>query len=185
VDAPGSNEKVRPEDLILVGSVAGTHGLSGEIKLYPHSDDPSRLLGFQRLYLGSSPETAKEYRVARSGRFHRSKGKTFVVLSLQSVESIEAGKRLQGDRAFVPDADLPLDEDEFFLHDLIGWQVVGEDGSVLGDITGLRAMPASDMLLVELENGKQVMIPAIPEFVIDVDPENSKVVIKLLEGLLE
>lgn len=173
-----------PDELLLVGRVLRAHGVRGEMKLLPETDDPERFADLETIYLGPRPETAEAWPVT-SVRFQQSKKGTLVVVRLEGVETPEDVAALRGRAVYALAADLPpLAEDEVFLHDLIGLAVATESGEAVGEVKDVLQMPAHDTLLVARDTLPDVMIPAVPEFIVAVDLEAERIVIRPIEGLL-
>jgi 16S rRNA processing protein RimM len=172
---------IERDDLILVGTVGRAHGVKGEVKVVPATDDPTRFSGFKKA-------------TSRAGRFEREltftsvriqttgKGLTPIV-KIDGVDSRESAEALRGAELYVPAELLPLEEGEFFLHDLIGMAVEDEDGSAIGSVRDVLDLPAASTMVVKREGSEDVMIPIIPEFIIDVEPE--RIIVRLVEGMLE
>lgn len=175
-----------PQALLLVGRVGKTHGLRGEVKVIPETDDLARFATLERVFLGQKPEDAAPHRVA-SVRFQQSKRGATVVLKLDGIETMEQAAALRRQAVFAFEEDLPpLDDDEFFLHDLIGLAVVTEQGEVVGVIKEVLDLPAHHVYVVKRPGKPDAMIPAVPAFIIDLDVDDAqRLVVRPIEGLLD
>ena len=177
-------------DLLLMGRVGRPHGVRGELKAVPETDDPQRFTGLARVFLGASEATANE--VAVEGvRFQYPKGRTVVLLALAGVDSVEAAEDLRGQLLFAHPDDLPpLDEGEAFLHDLVGLDVfvVGEDGDEAGatPLGTVRDLYDGAQLLFAIRRpGKpEVLLPDVDEFVVRLDLDARRLYVRPPEGLL-
>ena len=178
-------------DLLLMGRVGRPHGVRGEMKVIPETDDPQRFGVLDRVFLGASEEAAREVAV-ESARFQYPKGRTVVLLALAGVDSVEAAEELRGQQIFAHPDDLPpLDEGEAFLHDLIGLDVfaVGEDGDEaqaepIGTVRDLY--DGAQLLFAIARPGKpEVLLPDVDEFVVRLDLDARRLYVRPPEGLLE
>ena len=179
-----------PDRLLLMGRLGRTHGVRGEIKVVPETDDPQRFAEVERLYLGADPEAVRPYGVD-GVRFQYPKGRTVVLLSLDGVDSLEAAEELRGAQVYADPDDLPaLDEGEAYLHDLIGLDVfeLEDDGEPASEPFGrVRDLYDGAQLLFAIERPglPEVLLPDVDEFVDRVDLEEGRLYVRLPEGLLE
>ncbi len=180
-----TQSKGRPEQLIHVGTVSGTHGLQGELRVYPASDSPERLLALDRLFIGQTETAAREFRVSGTPRPHRFKRKKFLLFQFEGVSSIEAASSLKNQQVYADQQDIPLEDDELFLDDLLGFSVCDPSGERIGTIESVEPMPAHPILVVVLSDGRRRMIPAVPAYIIEIIPESAQLTIELVEGLID
>ncbi|MEM1116179.1 MAG: ribosome maturation factor RimM [Bacteroidota bacterium] len=179
-----------PDRLLLMGRLGKTHGVRGEIKVVPDTDDPQRFAQVERLYVGARPEAAHGYEV-EGARFQYPKGRTVVLLALAGVDSVEAAETLRGQQVFADPDDLPaLDDGEAYLHDLIGLEVyeVDETGApASGPFGRVRDLYDGAQLLFAIARDGQpeVLLPDVDEFVDRVDLEAGRLYVRLPEGLVE
>lgn len=156
----------KSEDLVLMAVIGAPHGVRGELRAKPHTDDPLALGTYGALL----DDTGKAYTV-QSVR----PSKNVVVLRLQGIDSREAAEALKGKGLFVPRSALPddsLEEDEFFQSDLEGLAVVDADGGDRGLVAGVYNFGAGDVLELKKPGAKPVMIPFSETAVPDIDWEN-------------
>ena len=170
-------------DLFLVGRVAKAHGVRGEFKAIPETDDPSRLKGVRTLYVGASAASARPMPVESLRVAPHPKGLTLIV-GLAGVDTPDAAARLFGLGLYVPAEALPpLAEDEFFLHDLVGLAVEDEEGVARGTIAEVMDLASHRVLVVRGADGVDTLVPDVPAFVVSVDVAMGRLVIRALDGL--
>ncbi len=168
------------QDMLQVGAVTSTHGIAGEVRVYPTTDDIARFKKLKKV----QAQTAKGLRELEIERVKFSK--QMVILKFRGLDRIEDVEGLRGCALLVTrDQAVKLQKDEYFIADLIGMQVILEDGSTLGELTEVIPTGANDVYEVTMEDGRQVLIPAIHDCILDVDIEKAVMRVHLLEGLLE
>ncbi len=173
---------VVPPGYLAVGQIIGAHGLNGELKVEAYSDFPDRFAPGVTLYLG---EDLEEVQVA-TVRPH----KTNLLVCLEEVGDRNEAEEVRGLWFYVPEAEAAeLEEGQYWIHDIIGLQVVTSDGMQLGKITDVMATGANDVYVVrpaaELNGGRDILLPAIADVVEQVDIPNGVMVVRLLEGLID
>ena len=157
------------EDLLQVGVITTTHGIRGEVKVYPTTDDVHRFEELESVLL----DTGKEY------------FKQYAILKFKGIDNINDIEKYKGKSLFVTRENAqPLGEDEYYIADLIGMEVHLEDGSHFGTLKDVMETGANDVYIIKTEEGKEVLIPAIYECILDVDVEAGKMEIHLLDGLV-
>ena len=162
-----------------VGVITKTHGLRGEVKVYTTSDDPDRFETLDSVILRGrgNDRRVKIEKVRYIGE------KT--VLKLEGIEDVEAAAQIVGCDLMIPREEaLELEENEYYIGDLIGCRVFLEDGSLFGTLTDVLATGANDVYEVRMEDGRKVLLPAIRECILAVFPEEERMVIHLMKGLL-
>jgi len=181
---------VSPDDLLLIGRCGRAHGVRGEVKVFPETDDPEQFAGLPRVFVGEAPGAAVE-RAVEGVRFQPQKGRTLVLLRLGGVASREDAEALRGRYVYAAEADLPpLEEGEVYLHDLVGLAVwtVGEDGAPAGAVGTVRDVltgGAQLLLVVARDGAPDALVPDTPEIVRAVDLDAGRVLIDPPEGLLD
>ena len=160
-----------------VGKIVNTHGLKGEVKIVPWTDYPEVFEEIEEIYL---PD----------GRSFKVKGvkyqKNNIIVKLEGINYIDEAEKLKGkvitaEREFLGE----LEEGVYYVADLIGLSVVTEDGETIGKISDVLRTGANDVYEVKREGAKDLLIPVIESVVKDVDIEGGKVVVHLMEGLLD
>lgn len=176
---------VAPEALVQVGFVFRPHGIEGELKINPeHTDDPARYEELETVYLGKSPHAVVRHTIS-SVRYQQTKRGTTVILGLDDIESRTDAEAVMKQKVFVTEEDLELDDDEFFIHELVGLSVVTEEGEELGTVANYMEMPAQDVFVVTRPGGREAMVPAVEDFIIDIDLEDDRVVVRPIDGLFD
>ncbi len=181
---------VDPDRLLLMGRLGRPHGVRGEIKVTPETDDPQRFALLDRLYIGETEKNVRPVEV-ESVRFQYPKGRTVVLLALAGVESVEAVEEIRGANLYADSDDLPaLEEGEAFLHDLIGLEVVvvDEGGEPVGEPIGTvhDLYDGAQLLFAIARPGKpDALLPDVDEFVDRVDLEARRLYVRPPEGLFD
>ena len=168
------------EQKLQVGIITATHGLKGEVKVYPTTDDPGRFRRLKKVILDNG-KVSVDLEIESVKYF-----KQFVILKFKGLDDIEQVEKYRKASLYVTrDNPVRLKKDEFFIADLIDMKVVNEDGSPLGTLRDVITTGANDVYEVALDEGGTVLIPAIKECILDVDVENAVMRVHLLEGLLD
>ena len=168
------------EELIPVGKIIGTHGIKGQLKVHSYSGNIESLSAARSVILKSADGKLREFTLnsfkANSGKF---------IISLQDFDDIDQAKPLMGSELCLKRCHLPkLTDDEYYWSDLIGLQVVTDDGTLLGTIADIFETGSSDIYVVRGDK-REYLIPAIANVVKQVDLDGGKIVITPLEGLLD
>lgn len=167
------------QDILQVGAVTSTHGLAGEVKVFPTTDDPKRFKKLKKVLLDTG-KGMRELEVAQVKFF-----KNLVILKFRGCDKIEDVMGFKGRELYVTRENaVKLKKNEYFVADLIGMKVFLEDGSYLGILDDVLQTGANDVYEVHMEDGREVLIPAIRQCIFDVDIEAEKMTVHLLEGLL-
>ena len=154
-----------------VGRIVNTHGIQGEIKLQPWADSPEFVLDFKTIYIDGAPVKIKR------GRVHKS----MVILKLEGFDDVNAAMRLKNKVAYIDRDDAGLEDGEFFIQDIIGASVVDESGNSLGVLDDVLDMPAGSVYVVK--GDREILIPAVDEFILSTDAENGVITVHLIEGM--
>ena len=167
-------------NILQVGAVTSTHGLAGEVKVFPTTDDPKRFKKLKQVLL----DTGKDMLPLEVE--HVKFFKNMVILKFKGYDRIEDIMGFKGKNLYVTRENaVRLKKDEYFIAVLIGMKVYTEDEAYLGELTEVITTGANDVYTVHMENGKDVLIPAIGQCILDVDVEHETMQVHLLEGLLE
>lgn len=168
------------EDLLQVGIITQTHGIRGEVKIFPTTDDVNRFKKLKEVIL----DTGKEKKVLEieSVKFF----KNLVILKFKGIDNINDIERYKGKSLFVTRNNaVKLGRDEYFISDLIEIGVYDEQDNYLGMLTNVIETGANDVYEVQFEDGREVLFPAIKQCILNVDMENRKMNVHIMEGLLD
>ncbi len=160
------------------GRIVGTHGVRGEMRVEPWSDSPESLCRLKALYL----DGGKKKLDIVSIRPHKS----MILLKVRGVDSMEAAQAMRGTVLFLNRDDVQLEEGRHFVQDLIGLKVLDADsGKQYGELTDVSRTGANDVYHLRSADGKETLIPAIPDVVICIDLEEGVMEIRPLRGLFD
>ena len=160
------------KQFLEAGKIINTHGIRGEVKVDPWTNGPEYLSGFKRFFIDGEPVGVL------SSRVH----KGFVILALEGVGDIDSAIRLKNRIIYIDRDDAPLSEGEYFLQDIIGLRVLDEEtGAKLGTLTEVLDLPSNTVYVVKGE--REILIPAVPEFIKKVDIDGGTVSVRLIEGM--
>ena len=168
------------EDLLQVGIITSTHGVRGEVKVYPTTDDPRRFRRLKEVVLDTDRE--KLNLEIEGVKFF----KQFVILKFKGLDNINDIEKYRQKSLYVTRKNaVRLQRDEYFIADLIGLKVQDEDGKELGTVKDVIETGANDVYEVEMADGKSLLLPAIKQCILNVDVENGTMQVHVLEGLLD
>ena len=166
------------EELLQVGAITSTHGIRGEVKVFPTTDDPKRFCKLKQVILDDGK--SKQELEIESVKFF----KNLIILKFKGIDDINEVEKYRKATLWVTrEQAVPLKKDEYFIADLIGLSVVTEDGEELGNITDVMQTGANDVYVIAKEGEEEFLIPAIKECVKNVDLENRMMTIFLMPGL--
>lgn len=166
--------------MFTVGRIVNTHGIKGEIKVMPTTDDPKRFKKLKSIFV--ERKTMETYEI-ESVRYH----KDFVLLKLKGIDDMNAAELLKGSILKIDRKDsLPLKEDEYYISDLFGLQVFTEEERFLGELVDVIETGSNDVYVVRKQDrAKDLLLPAIKQVIKKVDIAEQKMTVHLLEGLEE
>lgn len=168
------------EDFFQVGIITATHGVKGEVKIFPTTDDPKRFKRLKEVLLDTGKER-KKLEIEGVKFF-----KKFVILKFKGLDSINDVERYRRCSLLVDrEHAVRLGRNEYFIADLEGLQVRDEDGTPIGVLKSVMETGANDVYEIELSDGRQLLLPAIQQCVLEVDVETGFIRIHILKGLLD
>lgn len=167
------------EQYFRIGVITTTHALAGEVKVYPTTEDPRRFEELDTCYLLDRGS----YRplTIRSCRYF----KNLVILGFEEVGSIEEAQLLKQKELYVDrEHAIPLEEGEYYLADVLGSMVTDEEGNVLGTLSDYMETAAQLIYKIKTEKGKEFLVPAVDEFIREVNVEEKRMVIRPIPGMI-
>lgn len=168
------------EDLLQVGVITSTHGLRGEVKVFPTTDDAGRFKKLKQVILDTGKEKI-DLEIAGVKFF-----KNMVILKFRGIDDINEVQKYCKMGLFVTRENaVKLKKDEYFIADLIGLSVISDEDEDLGTIKDVLQTGANDVYVVTMPDGGELLIPAIRQCVKEVDIAGGRVIVHLLEGLRE
>ncbi len=168
------------QDKFQVGAIASVHGIKGEVKVFPTTDEPEKLKRLKSVLMRTDREE-REIRI-QSARFH----KNMVIVKFDGIESPEEAQKYRGATLWITrEQAVPLQDHEYYQADLVGLSVVADDGEKLGTLTDVLGTGANDVYEITLQDGRTVLFPAIKDCVKDVDLDAGRMTVHVLEGLLD
>lgn len=168
------------EDLLQVGVITQTHGIRGEVKVFPTTDDVNRFKKLKQVILDTGKE--KMTLEIEGVKFF----KQFVILKFKGFDNINDIERYKTKSLYVTRENaVRLRRNEYFIADLIDIDVYDENDQKFGVLTDVMQTGANDVYVINMTDGREVLVPAIKECILDVDIETRKMVIHLLDGLLD
>lgn len=171
--------KTGRNDELQVGVITQTHGIRGEVKVFPTTDDANRFKKLKEVVLDTGRERLTLE--IEGVKFF----KQFVILKFKGYDSInDVEKYKQGKLLVTRDKAVELKKDEYFVADLIGSLVVTEEGETFGRLKDILATGANDVYVVSREDGTEVLLPAIKDCVKAVDVEQKKMTVHIMDGLI-
>lgn len=168
------------EDYLRVGVVASTHGIKGEVNVFPTTDDPDRfkslknvIIDLKREQLGLEIEGVKFF-------------KKFVILKFKGYDNINDIQHfLKKDLLVTRENAIKLKKGEYFVCDLLGLKVITDEEIELGTLTDILQTGANDVYVVTDKNKKEILLPSIPQCILDRNIETGIIKVHILKGLLD
>lgn len=169
------------EDLFRVGVIANTHGVKGEVKVFPTTDEPERFKKLKSVILDAKRE--KVDLEIQSVRFF----KNLVIVKFKGIDNINDIEKYKGcDLLVTRENATPLGEGEYYIADLIDMKVVDEGEKELGVLFDVMQTGANDVFVVKLnDSDKELLLPNIPSCVLDVNMESRIIKVHVLDGLMD
>lgn len=167
------------KQFLEIGQIVSTHGVKGELRVNPWCDTPEFMKKFKTLYFDDKGENAVKVVICRPHG-------NIVILKLEGIDTVEQAQKLRNKVLYMSRKDAKIKKGDWFIQDLIGCTVYdADDNSVIyGTLTDVAQTGANDIWFIT-NNGKEYIIPAIKDVVINVDVENDSVFIKPLKGIFD
>ncbi|MBQ9902467.1 MAG: 16S rRNA processing protein RimM [Clostridia bacterium] len=166
------------KQFLETGKITGTHGLKGEVRVQPWADSPDFLAEFDELYLDKGEKKID----ITSSRVH----KNMLIMKIKGIDTIEQADTLRNKVLYMNRDDVELEEGAYFIQDLIGLDVIDNDtGERLGRLEDVSETGANDVYHVKTDDGRECLIPVIPDVIKDISPEQGYVKIFKMKGLFD
>ncbi len=167
-------------DFVIIGKITRPHGVRGTLRVEPITDDPQRFYLLSQIYIQNEKGTRNLYNIKNVQTADR-----YILLNLQEINTRNDAESLRGCYLEIPRQEcVPLPEGEHYYFELIGFSVVTNQGKVIGELLDVYSYPANDVYVVK-NNEKEILIPAVDEFIDHVDYEAGIITINPIEGLLD
>ncbi len=163
-----------------IGQIVNTFGIKGEVKVKPFTDDIKRFDKLKKINI-EQKNNKKEYEIENI-KYH----KDMVILKLKGIDQIEQAELLRNSYLKINrNEEEPLEENTYYIVDLLGLSVYTEEGILLGILDDIYNTGSNDIYVVKDELGKQTLLPAIQDVIKKIDIENQKIIVHLMKGLLD
>lgn len=168
------------EKRLQVGVISSTHGVRGEVKVFPTTDDVTRFKKLKEVILVTE-KTEKVLKITSVKFF-----KQFAILKFEGIDTLNDVEVYKGASLFVDRKNaVKLQKDEYFIADLIDLSVVDENGNELGTLIDVMQTGANDVYIVKNAEGKELLFPAIKECILDIDFKAGQMTVHVMDGLLD
>jgi len=162
--------------LFKLGQITSPVGIKGEVRVYPYLDDMTLFLAIKKVLI----EGEKDYRNIEKNR----SDKNMAVLKIEGIDDRNQSEGLRNKFIFVEKDDIDMPEDMYYIEDLVGMKVYDEDGKFIGDLESVDKNSPQDKYVIKTET-KSFMLPAVKEFILNVDVENKKMTVHLIDGIVD
>ena len=170
---------MQKEEYLQVGVITSTHGIRGEVKVFPTTDDATRFEVLKKVLLDTGKEQLP-LEIEGVKYF-----KQYVILKFKVIDNINDIEKYRKMPLLVSREDaVELEEDEYFMADILGMQVITEDGEDFGILKDIMETGANDVYVIDTKAHGEVLIPAIKECILDVDTDERKMTIHLMNCLI-
>ncbi len=168
------------QEKFQVGAIASMHGVKGEVKVFPTTDEPEKFKSLEKVTLDTGKgEIDLEI---QSARFF----KNMVIVKFKGIDSLDDAEKYRGKTLWIDRKQaVPLEEDEYYQGDLIGLTVVSDTGEEIGKLTEVLETGANDVYEVTSPEGKKILFPAIRDCVKRVDLEAGTMTVHVMDGLMD
>lgn len=165
------------KEFLEIGKFVGTHGVRGMVRIQPWSDDGAFLAQFKKFYLENGKTKIEMSKIAPHGNV--------VIAQIKGVNTIEDAEKLRGQVLYIKRDDARLPEGRYFVSEIIGANVFDADtNALLGTLTDVSPTGANDVWHIE-KDGKEYLVPAIPDVIVSVDINTDTVIIRPLKGIFD
>lgn len=162
-----------------VGQIVNTFGVKGMLKVKPFTDDVNRFEELKKVYI-CKKEKLEEVEIEEV-KYH----KDMVLLKVKGIDDMNEAEKVKGLYLKIDRKNAKkLPKDTYFIADLLGLQVYSDTGELLGKVDDIFRTGANDVYVIKNENGKQILLPGIPDVIKEIDLEKEKIIVHLLKGLI-
>ena len=162
------------EQFLEIGQIVNTFGIKGMIKVKAFTDDIQRFSELKEVLIDE-----KEYKI-QEVKYH----KNMVLLQLEGITKKEEAEKLKNEYLKIKRENaIPLEEDTYFVVDLIGLNVYSDENEYLGELIDIFNTGSNDIYVVRREEKPQLLLPAIKDVIKQIDIENKKIIVHLIKGL--
>lgn len=167
------------EDIFRIGVITEPHGVRGEVKVFPTTDEPERIKNIKEIIL----DDGKEQRTVHPEAVRHQKN--LLLIKFKEFNDRDEVERLRKRELFVSrEYASPLKEDEYYISDLIGLKVIDEEEQEIGTLNNVMQTGANDVYQILMKDGKEVLLPAIRQCVLQVDIEAGYMRVHVMDGLV-
>ena len=167
------------KERLEIGQIVNTFGIKGFVKIYPYVDDISRFDDLKKVYIKS--KKIDEGLQIEEVKYH----KNMVLIKFKGIETVENAEKLRNFYIEIDRADaIPLEEGQYFIADLLGLDVFLDNGDKLGVLEDIYNTGSSDIYVVKNELGKQFLLPYIDEVIKQINLNEGKIIVHIIEGLI-
>lgn len=167
------------KERLEVGQIVNTFGIKGWLKIYPYVDDITRFDDLKKVY--SKSKNQQMQLEIEEVKYQ----KNMVLIKFKGIETIEQAQKLKNSYLEIDRSDaIPLEEGQYFIADLLGLDVIQDNGEKLGILDDIFNNGSTDIYVVKNELGKQFLLPYIDEVVKNIDLEKGKIIVHLIDGLI-
>lgn len=172
------SEVLNKDDMFRIGVITEPHGVRGEVKVYPTTDEPGRIGKLKVIYMESKGELIPLHPVSSRPQ------KNLMIVKFEEFQDRDAVERLRKNELFITrDNAVKLRKDEYYISDLIGLKCIDEEGNTVGMLTEVYETGANDVYEITREDDTKILLPAIKQCILDVDIAGGLVKVHVLEGL--
>lgn len=167
-------------DYLQIGEIVNTHGVKGEVKVIPLTDNQERFNDLRQVCLDMDGNLEK---LVIEGIKHF---KNTVILKLKGIDTVEAAEAIKGLFLLVDRKNaVKLPDDSYFICDIIGSEVQDMAGASYGKLTEVLSTGSNDVYVVKNEDGREILLPALKSVIREVNIETGVIKVVIPEGLLE
>jgi len=164
-------------DKVKIGQITAPFGIKGEVRVFSYMDEITRFSHIEKIYLG---ETLNMYYQVEKVRYDRG----FALIKFVEVPDRNTSETLRSLNLYIPRDEYDLDDDSYLIEDLLGCKVISEEGEYLGDLIDIIQNSSQDVYEIKKEDKKSFLVPAVKEFIKDVNLDEKVIVLHVIEGLI-